>query len=741
MYTQKQQRISLCQTSLQEGDKWKSRNGIYFEDCKNSGTGGFLFYENGEFWLGNGTLQNFPKYIQVDRQRGIVIGSKVKQELPGSVIIGDDSGENLNFGTDLLLMGRNVGREITETNNVIAMGANAMKKASAIGDSIAMGTDAMGECEVCELNLAHGMKSLYRVAGNYNIGIGIRTGENLDSVLSTSNSLLGREVLRDCKGTFIDILAMGTKAGEHLEGNHFHSFYAGDFAAAQMKAKIASTHNVGIGSHVLENATDVSESVVMGCFAGNHGAGVRALVMGPRAGHSTSGSWQGDILLGDRAGAFRHFFESNEVIIGSEAGMSGSGVFNNLIGKLAGAGLVGANNNVMGANGGFNLVGDDNIAFGPFAGAEMTGCGNLVCGKGQGRGLIGNFNILLGEGPEICEKLSHTIGIGQKLRLRGKNGIAIGNGVFSGAQGELNGDLAMGQFAGQNQNLLEEERNLLLVGNYAGAAYPNIPGGVNSYDVAIFGHEAGRTENQIFQSAALFGNKAGSFASRIIRSMIAGPGAGIGMDGEDCTYLGYHAGFNVKGDRNILVGNLGEQNPVLNDTFAVGVEKAVIQADLQKGNVLVGKDKIRSNWSDGENGLALMEGKAPRNVDSDLVVLTLESEKIYATSKERKTVLNYPYRFVYNGEVTALKYLLNTTFDGTTCISYKFIPHSKLDYFATGELLLHIEKGVISVSPLVNPKWKLEFSNNIMILSAVGVGKAIVYFEVIGEHLMKRIED
>jgi hypothetical protein len=55
--------------------------------------------------------------------------------------------------------------------------------------------------------------------------------------------------------------------------------------------------------------------------------------------------------------------------------------------------------------------------------------------------------------------------------------------------------------------------------------------------------------------------------------------------------------------------------------------------------------------------------------------------------------------------------------------------------------LLHVEKGVISVSPLVNPKWKLEFNGNVMILSAAGVGKAIVYFEVIGEHLVKRIED
>ncbi len=740
MYTRIQGSIALCENQSRLDLKWADKIGLYLEDSKNKGTGGFLFYENGEFCFGNGILQTLPKNIQVDKQRGIVIGSKLKPELPGSVILGEDCGEELTFGTDLLFFGRGVGRGIIEANNLLAAGAGAMKSASAIGDSIALGTESMGDCDVTELNLAMGQRSLYRVAGNYNIGIGIKAAEGLSNALSNSNSMIGREVMRECSGTFIDILIQGSKAGEKMEGNHFESVYMGNHAAAKMKASIVAIHNLGLGSHVLEEATNVSESVVAGAYAGNKGAGIRATVIGPRAASEMSGFWSGDVIIGDRAGAFRYYFESSEVIIGSEAGMSGSGVFNNMMGKLAGAGMNGANNNLMGSSAGQDMTGDDNVAIAAFAGQGASGSRNILAGKGQGRGLIGSGNILVGEGPEICEHLDNTIGIGNKLRLRGKNGIALGEGCFSGASGKIDGDIGIGLFAGQNQNFGNEPKKILVMGNFAGAAYPNIPDGVDSFDVAIFGHDAGRTENQIFQHAALFGNSAGSFASRIIRSAVFGPRAGIGMDGEDCCYVGHQAGFNVKGDRNILIGNLGEKVSVLNDTLGIGIDNPVIQADLQKGNVLTGKDKLRTGWSDGQNGLGLVEGKAPKNLDSDLAVLTFENEHLVLSAKERKTVLSYPYKFVYDGEVTGLKYRLNTSIDGTTCVSYKFIPHSKLEYYATGELLLHVENKVITVSPLNNPKWKVEFADDVMILSAPGIGKAIVYFEVYGQHIVEKID-
>lgn len=727
------------------------KNGVYLSS--NDGkSGNVLFFEDGvlKYKTKNGVTAISNKVVVGEH---IAVGSMPLVPLPGSVILGEGSGEALTAGCDNVFLGRNVGSTMMEGNDLIAIGPNTLKDSSAIGGSIALGAGAMGNCGKTEMNIGIGKDALANINDAYNIAVGVEAGKNMAGPLINHNIAIGRESMGNAQPSAINIIALGTQACSDIAGNNFQSVYIGDKVAQRLLSKVISVNNVGIGSEALSDASDISDIVCVGSMAGQHISGVRGIILGAKAGNDTQGALNDDILIGTQAGSSRKYNDSRNILIGLNAGSTGSGTETVALGNGAAGSLEGNLNTVLGPRSGEHLIGDENVCVGNGAGGSLKGLNNVCIGPRAGHGLEGNRNVWIGEGPLMADVLNNSVVIGPQIFVKGNEAVVVGSQVGKSSIGYLNRDILIGANAGMGQKYNEnptENRGMLLIGANAGLGNPDNPENVNSGDLVCIGHSAGHSNEQTFQKTVFVGNYAGSFANNAHECVVIGHSAGVGMSGESNIFIGPHAGFNVKGDRNILLGShcgdqAGEIEAELDNVLAIGhSNRPTILGDLEKGNVMVGATAINlPEWTDGKGTLGFIATERPTTVSSSIsgVIYANGKHLEYATDK-RVTNLTFPYKIISQGSMGTLTYSLNLDVDGGTLLNFRVVPSIKPRLVWSEEIMLTVagKTGTITRGDSPNKNWDLEIVDGKLCIKCIEDVKGICYLEAVGVHILKEIK-
>jgi hypothetical protein len=730
------------------------KNGIYISDI-NGKIGHVFYFDQGSFKIkseqkestgSTGSINCFSlKNIIVDEQRGIFIGSKPISNSPGSIVIGDESGEVLMVGSDNILLGRNIGVNMTEGNDVISLGANTLRESSAIGNSISIGAGSMGKCGKTEMNIGIGKDTLSKINDAYNIAIGIEAGKEMTGPLINHNICIGRGAMKEAQASAINIISLGTHSCESMQGNNFQSIYFGDKAAQFLNSKVISAGNIGLGSQVLSEAHDVSDSICMGTLTGKNISGVRLVVLGNNAGIDCSGSLTEEILIGHKAGNQRIYTESKNVFLGSMAGFSGAGVEGIGIGVLAGSQSVGDFNISLGSQAGQHIRGDQGLFIGNNAGQSSSGSFNFCLGGKAGQGLIGSYNLWLGSTEKMGDVLDQTVLLGHDAFGKGRKGVIIGHSAGSSSVGFINGDVLIGHSAGMGQHYSDNcltGKGMVLIGDSAGKGDKENPNDLNSSDLVCIGDSAGSSSEQQYHRAVMIGNHAGSFGGFIEDSILVGHSVGIGMTGSSNICVGAKSGTNLKGSRNILIGtNSGDRTEKgeLNDTLVVGNEKPVLLGDLQKGNLVIGAPSIIPRWTDGENTLGFVSTLRPRAMKGVDGLMYVSDGELEFLGKSGVSCLSFPQKFVHRGNVNGISFKVDIGKDGISLLNVKIIPRNKINYLLSAEIVMSVLDGVISIGPVNSDKWKISVVNDMISFKSDTVVEGILYLEIIGEQIVQKL--
>lgn len=727
------------------------KNGIYLSSLDGK-SGNVLFFENGMLkYKTNNNIVTLPDKIVVDDC--ISIGSRLNSHLSGCVVIGDQSGESLTCGNDNLFYGRNIAREMTEGSDCISFGANSLKNSSAIGNSISIGENSMGNCGKTEYNIGIGKNALENINDSYNIGIGINSGRNIKGPFANHNMCFGRGSMENVESGVINIIAFGSNSCSDIRGNNFQSIYGGDKVAQRLKSDVISINNVCFGNECVSDAFDISDVICIGTSSGKNITGVRTIILGAKCATETSGVLSDEIIIGTFAGASRKYSDSHNILLGTRAGYSGDGLELIAIGNSAGENLCGNNNNVFGKYAGQDLSGDDNLCFGFKSGMSLKGKNNICIGSKSGLGLDGSNNILLGEGPVICDSLESTVAIGSKIFVKGKEAIVIGSQVGKSSIGYLNRDILIGANAGMGQNYnntLDENKGILLIGANAGFGDPENPNAIDISDLVCLGHSSAHSNEQNTHKTLVAGNYAGSYATKMIKTVALGHSAGVGMHGEGCVYVGPHSGFNVKGNNNIFIGShcgdqAGEIDAEFDDLLAIGnANRYAIYGDLKNGNLLLGATNLKlSKWTDSKGTLGFHSTERPTNVSSSIGgVLYANGKHLEFTTDKRTTNLTFPYKFICQGELNGTNLHLNTEVDGSTLLTIKIAPSSKQSLCNTEQLLLLVSNKICKLVRYgTHSDWSYEILENKIKMICTEDVKGICVIEAIGVHVCKAIKE
>ena len=243
----------------------------------------------------------------------------------------------------------------------------------------------------------------------------------------------------------------------------------------------------------------------------------------------------GGIVIGEKAGYFTDipngptYVNTDQIALGSGAGMFQNGQDNTSIGNASGFNIEGNNNFAAGTDSGTRVKGDSNYAIGTASGFEVEGDDNLALGRESGRHVSGDRNMALGKnaGSNIIYGSSNlALGedAGNDLESAAYN-VAIGMGAGSNSV-NLNDSIAIGRFAGRT---VSGDRNSA-IGMYSGT---NVEGSDN-----FAGGFGSGNSVQGDQNTSL------------------GNSAGAGVIGSRNTAMGMAAGAGIKGNDNIAMGTL-----------------------------------------------------------------------------------------------------------------------------------------------------------------------------------------
>ena len=648
--------------------------------------------------------------------------------------------QNMSFVNDNVIIGRD---PVLNGFDSIAIGANTLKNSSIIGGSIAIGGGSMGNCGKTELNIAIGKDTLRNVSDSYNIAIGDSSMKEMTGPLVNHNISIGKESMANSQNNAINIVSIGSQACSDISGSNFQSIYIGDKAAQKLQSDVISINNIGMGSHVLQEASNITDVICLGSHAGKNINGVRGIVIGANSTRDTTGKLNDDILIGTSAGSFREYNDSKGIFIGSQAGLTGSGIENVSVGVLSSTNQKGNHNCSVGSKAGSNLIGDGNVTMGLQSGESLNGNNNICLGVNSGKGVSGSRNIIVGENSQIGDILDDSVVIGTNIFVKGRSSIVIGTKTASLSSGYLNGDILIGSNAGAGQRYsenLDESKGMLLIGANAGVSN-NLD---SSSDLVCLGHSSGRSEEQSFHKTVMLGNYAGSFSGKVNESVILGHSAGVNISGDNNVYIGSHSGLNCKGSNNILIGNhcgdlSGALDSDINDTLILGNKTCLsLLGDLTNGNLVIGAQERITQWTDTKGTLGFMNTSRPKSINTvDGLVYNCNGHLEYSTQTKTQ-ILTYPYKYVDKGELNGVTFLLDIV-NGTSLLTIKIIPEDKLDYFVSCEILLHVKDNAVVVSPFKNDKWKFDISGNHLILKSTISIKGILYMEVLGENIIKKL--
>lgn len=712
--------------------------------------GNVLFFDDGVLKIKSAKkgVVSFPERVKVGEH--ISIDTELRHSSPGSVILGKDCCPSFKSGGDLLLFGRGIGKNIEEGNNLIAIGPNTLRHSSVTGEVIAIGSGALGECENAEMTIGIGKDALMRINDAYNVGIGVEAGKYLAGKFVNHCFLFGRGSMRSGSGSIANVISGGTYACEEISGTNFSSVYLGEKVAQHLKSPNISINNVGIGTKVFTDASNISDMICIGSNSATEISGVRSLIFGSGAANQIEGALNNDLLFGYEAGTKRKYTDSKVLLFGMRAGYGGSGVETIGIGNEAGSESHGNINLLLGKEAGVKMLGDYSVCFGFQAGYLARGSHNFYGGSRAGLKARGDHNVWLGEGGEVDDYLERCVVIGPGVRAKGTEAIVIGSQAGKSSLGYLHRDILIGANAGMGQKYnqeIQEDRGLLIIGANAGIGHITDPDQVNSRDVVMIGHSAGNSDKQSFQHSVILGNYAASYAENVTESLILGHGAGTGMDGEQNLVFGFHSGKGLKGDRCILIGTkcgdqTGSLDPKMSGKLAIGHDnKPLLFGDLEKGNLLIGaRDLTATNWVQGQGTIGFVSTDRPTAVKDTVggVLYSYRNHLEYTTST-RTTVLTFPYKFIYQGDLSNVSYGVNTQAEGVSLLTFKVVPVTNPEATLNETIRLINQSGILTCEAFQNPLWNVEVVGETLRVSCRVSVKGISYLEVVGVHITKKL--
>jgi len=316
---------------------------------------------------------------------------------------------------------------------------------------------------------------------------------------------------------------------------------------SQLSDVITSNENVGIGTGVLVGTTasnvvaigdlagnagaDVKdEAVMVGYLAGGLGCGESTVCVGRSAGHGVNAKdADNSVMIGARAcNGFSGTYNDDCIVIGSDAGSSGTGASSIAIGDAASA------------------KGDRNISIGKTANFNSTSTQSICVGENAGRSSVvgtlqGNDFICLGnEVGQAPDMKSKSISIGSKEINSGFNNATSDEGIGYGS-------IAIGTSCNGVANSTPKRGDLSVM--IGGACCYNGTG----YNAVSIGALAGST-NPPAEGTVSIGHNAGSGTSASVKSKSVqiGDTANIAGSGLQSCAVGYNS--NSEGDYSQAYG-------------------------------------------------------------------------------------------------------------------------------------------------------------------------------------------
>jgi len=309
----------------------------------------------------------------------------------------------------------------------------------------------------------------------------------------------------------------------------------------------ASNDNVGIGQEAIAGTTssgivaigfqagldgvDVKdEAVMIGYLAGGLGCGESTVCVGRSAGHGVNAkNADNSVMIGARTcNGFSGTYNDDCIVIGSDAGSSGTGASSIAIGDTASA------------------KGDRNISIGKTANFNSTSTQSICIGENSGKGSVtgtlqGNDFICIGnEVGQAPDMKSKSISIGSRETNFGFTSATSDNGIGYGS-------IAIGASANGVANSTAKRGDLSIA--IGGAAAYNGMGA----NVVCIGATAGFT-NPPTEGSVCIGYQAGlgSASSVKSKSISIGDASNFEDSGLQSTAIGYQS--HSKGDYSVALG-------------------------------------------------------------------------------------------------------------------------------------------------------------------------------------------
>jgi len=287
-------------------------------------------------------------------------------------------------------------------------------------------------------------------------------------------------------------------------------------------------------------ANSNSENVAIGTNAGVTVQGIYTTAVGSAAGQTTQGA--------------------NAVAVGRLAGNDDQGANSVAVGRLAGTASQGASSVAMGIYAGSNAQGATSVAIGSEAGRVNQSADNVAIGVKAGSNAQGTPSVAIGHSAASSSQGSRAIAIGFVAGKNSQGYQAIAIGTSAGATSQGAQGIAIGLDAGEQS----QAADTIAIGYKAGSSYQS------RFSVAV-GYEAQLSPPgaHIRGTCTAFGSGAGSVAQEVACTAV-GQNAGANAQKYYGQAFGLAAGENAQGHAAIALGTSCGQNGQGVKALAIG---------------------------------------------------------------------------------------------------------------------------------------------------------------------------
>ena len=524
----------------------------------------------------------------------------------------------------------------------IGFGVGTLSNVSATGNNIAIGVPAL-----------RGASGSF--AGDYNIGLGYLTGDNLTSgsdntflgrysgyntssggnnffagyfagsqaTTSSNHIAIGREALRGdvtSKLTGASNIGLGYQTGYDLSTGAYN--FLGNYQAGTNLT--TGSNNVALGQSSLNEATTMTGGIALGYRAGKRNNNNNAVAIGYQAGEASNtvgGMGSNSVAIGNAASR-SYGIGIGAIAIGNNSFNNGSGRDSISIGSYAGSSA--------------DTTADYAIYIGSSAGQRSKGEGNIAIGyeafEGYGfsGGMTGNYNVGIGyqAGGSSATTAANNIALGYRAGFdlstatynflggyqagtnltTGSNNVAIGNGALdaatTGGRNIAIGQDAMGLGVATNANAMN-----VAIGYQAGydittGTYNFLGGYQSGHNITTGSNNVaiGNSTLQALQDGGnnvAIGNGALDEATGVNYTIAIGQGAmGIGnVSAAYNTALGRSSGEDLTtGGANVLLGGFGAGSSLTTGSNNVAIgNRAGDTLTTGGNNIVIGLDAAASS--------------------------------------------------------------------------------------------------------------------------------------------------